>query len=65
MKTAALTGFGQAIGEIGAIMIIGGNIDHLTRVMTTGIALEVGEEDFFTKAKTLEARTFIQGDILK
>ncbi|MBL4907470.1 MAG: hypothetical protein JKX94_08465, partial [Sneathiella sp.] len=38
--------FGRAIGEIGAIMIVGGNIDHLTRVLTTAIALEVGKGDF-------------------
>jgi tungstate transport system permease protein len=44
--TALLTGFGRAIGEIGAIMIVGGNIDHLTRVLTTAIALEVGRGDF-------------------
>jgi len=44
--TATLTGFGRGIGEIGAIMIVGGNIDHLTRVLTTAIALEVGKGDF-------------------
>lgn len=46
LLTALLTGFGRAIGEIGAIMIVGGNIDHLTRVLTTAIALEVGRGDF-------------------
>ncbi len=46
LLTATLTGFGRAIGEIGAIMIVGGNIDHLTRVMTTAIALEVGKGNF-------------------
>ncbi len=46
LLTASLTGFGRAIGEIGAIMIVGGNIDHLTRVLTTAIALEVGKGDF-------------------
>ncbi|MCR9213179.1 MAG: ABC transporter permease [Proteobacteria bacterium] len=46
LLTATLTGFGRAIGEIGAIMIVGGNIDHLTRVLTTAIALEVGKGDF-------------------
>ena len=35
-----LTGFGRAISEVGAVMIVGGNIDHYTRVMTTAIALE-------------------------
>ena len=38
--TVALAGFGRAIAEVGAVMIVGGNIDHLTRVMTTSIALE-------------------------
>ncbi|WP_169568326.1 ABC transporter permease [Sneathiella limimaris] len=46
LLTAALTGFGRAIGEVGAIMIVGGNIEHLTRVLTTAIALEVGKGDF-------------------
>ncbi|MDF1776834.1 MAG: ABC transporter permease [Rhizobiaceae bacterium] len=44
--TASLAGFGRAIGEVGAIMIVGGNIDHLTRVLTTAIALETGKGDF-------------------
>lgn len=38
--TVALAGFGRAVAEVGAVMIVGGNIDHLTRVMTTAIALE-------------------------
>ncbi|GLQ05946.1 ABC transporter permease [Sneathiella chinensis] len=46
LLTAVLTGFGRAIGEVGAIMIVGGNIDHVTRVLTTAIALEVGKGDF-------------------
>ena len=40
LLTVALAGFGRAIAEVGAVMIVGGNIDHLTRVMTTAIALE-------------------------
>lgn len=36
----SLAGFGRAIGEVGAVMIVGGNINHLTRVMTTAIAVE-------------------------
>jgi len=44
--TASLAGFGRAIGEVGAIMIVGGNIDHATRVLTTAIALETGKGDF-------------------
>ena len=46
LLTAALAGFGRAIGEVGAIMIVGGNIDHVTRVLTTAIALETGKGDF-------------------
>ena len=40
LLTAVLAGFGRAIAEVGAVMIVGGNINHLTRVMTTAIALE-------------------------
>jgi tungstate transport system permease protein len=43
LLTAALAGFGRAIGEVGAIMIVGGNIDHVTRVLTTSIALETSK----------------------
>jgi len=46
LMTAALAGFGRAIGEVGAIMIVGGNIDHATRALTTAIALETGKGDF-------------------
>ncbi|SDY41114.1 tungstate transport system permease protein [Jannaschia faecimaris] len=46
LLTAALAGFGRAIGEVGAIMIVGGNIDGMTRVLTTAIALETGRGDF-------------------
>jgi tungstate transport system permease protein len=46
LLTASLAGFGRAIGEVGAIMIVGGNIDHVTRVLTTAIALEVSRGDF-------------------
>lgn len=38
--TAALAGFGRAIAEVGAVIVVGGNINHVTRVMTTTIALE-------------------------
>jgi len=38
--TILLTGFGRAISEVGAVMIVGGNIEHYTRMMTTAIALE-------------------------
>ena len=40
LMTAALAGMGRALAEVGAVMIVGGNIDHVTRVMTTAIALE-------------------------
>ncbi len=43
LMTAALAGFGRAIAEVGAVMIVGGNIDHATRVMTTAIALETSK----------------------
>lgn len=46
LLTAMLAGFGRAIGEVGAIMIVGGNIDHATRVLTTAIALETGKGNF-------------------
>jgi len=43
--TTILAGFGRASAEVGAVMIVGGNIDHVTRVMTTAIALEVSKGD--------------------
>jgi tungstate transport system permease protein len=43
LLTAILVGFGRAISEVGAIIIVGGNIDHLTRVMTTAITLETSK----------------------
>ena len=45
LSTTVLAGFGRASGEVGAVMIVGGNIDHLTRIMTTAIALEVSKGD--------------------
>jgi tungstate transport system permease protein len=41
--TTVLAGFGRAIAEVGAVMIVGGNIDHVTRTMTTAIALETSK----------------------
>jgi tungstate transport system permease protein len=41
--TAVLAGFGRAIAEVGAVLIVGGNIAHATRVMTTAIALETAK----------------------
>jgi len=43
LVTTCLAGFGRAISEVGAVMIVGGNIHHLTRVMTTAIALETSK----------------------
>ncbi len=40
-----LAGFGRAIAEVGAVMIVGGNIDGVTRLMTTAIALETSKGD--------------------
>ena len=40
LLTAALAGLGRALAEVGAVMIVGGNINHVTRVMTTAIVLE-------------------------
>lgn len=40
LATAFLAGFGRAIAEVGAVIIVGGNINHVTRTMTTAIALE-------------------------
>ncbi|UCH39948.1 MAG: ABC transporter permease [Gammaproteobacteria bacterium] len=45
LLTVMLAGFGRAIAEVGAVIIVGGNIDHLTRVMTTAIALETSKGD--------------------
>jgi tungstate transport system permease protein len=43
LLTVALAGFGRALAEVGAVIIVGGNINHLTRVMTTAIALETSK----------------------
>jgi tungstate transport system permease protein len=40
LLTALLAGLGRAMAEVGAVMIVGGNINHFTRVMTTSITLE-------------------------
>ncbi|MCB1385639.1 MAG: ABC transporter permease [Nitratireductor sp.] len=41
--TVALAAFGRSVAEVGAVIIVGGNIEHLTRVMTTAIALETSK----------------------
>ena len=46
LLTAALAGFGRAVGEVGAVMIVGGNIDHVSRILTTAIALETSKGNF-------------------
>lgn len=46
LLTAAVAGLGRALAEVGAVMIVGGNINHLTRVMTTSIALETARGAF-------------------
>jgi len=45
LLTAGLAGFSRAISEVGAVIIVGGNINHLTRTMTTAIALETSKGD--------------------
>ena len=45
LATVLLTAFGRAVSEVGAVMIVGGNIDGVTRVMTTAIALETSKGD--------------------
>ena len=43
LPLGALVGFGRAVSEVGAIIIVGGNINHVTRMMTTTIALETSK----------------------
>ena len=45
LLVAVLAGLGRAMSEVGAVMIVGGNIDGVTRVMTTAIALETSKGD--------------------
>ena len=45
LLTNVFAGFGRAIAEVGAVLIVGGNINHATRVMTTAIALETSRGD--------------------
>jgi tungstate transport system permease protein len=45
LLTVIITAFGRAVSEVGAVMIVGGNIDGFTRVMTTAIALETSKGD--------------------
>ena len=43
LLTVVLAGFGRAVAEVGAVILVGGNINHVTRVMTTAIALETSK----------------------
>ncbi len=43
LVTVLLAGFGRAVAEVGAVIMVGGNINHLTRVMTTAITLETSK----------------------
>jgi tungstate transport system permease protein len=43
LLTALLAGFGRAVGEVGAVIIVGGNIEGYTRTMTTAVALETSK----------------------
>jgi tungstate transport system permease protein len=45
LLTVLITAFGRAVSEVGAVMIVGGNIEGFTRVMTTAIALETSKGD--------------------
>ena len=45
LLTVMMTAFGRAVSEVGAVMVVGGNIDGFTRVMTTAIALETSKGD--------------------
>ncbi|SCA57984.1 Binding-protein-dependent transport system inner membrane protein [Candidatus Terasakiella magnetica] len=75
LMTAILAGFGRASAEVGAVMIVGGNIDHVTRVMTTAIALEVSKGDLalalglgivlISLSLTINAVAFILGECAK
>ncbi|MGE5453991.1 MAG: ABC transporter permease [Methylocystaceae bacterium] len=46
ITAAIITGFGRAFGEVGAVMLVGGNIRHFTRVLTTSIVLETRQGNF-------------------
>lgn len=46
IMAAIITAFGRAIAEVGAVMLVGGNIEHSTRVMTTAIVMETRKGDF-------------------
>ncbi len=75
LVTVVLAGFGRASAEVGAVMIVGGNIDHLTRVMTTAIALETSKGNLalalglgfilMTLALGINAAAFVIKDVVQ
>jgi tungstate transport system permease protein len=72
LLTVLLAGFGRAVAEVGAVMIVGGNIDGVTRVITTTIALETSKGDLplalalgvilVALVLTINALTFVIGN---
>jgi tungstate transport system permease protein len=46
LVSALLAGYGRAMSEVGAVNLVGGNIEHSTRLMTTAIMLETSQGDF-------------------
>jgi tungstate transport system permease protein len=75
LVTIVLAGFGRAAGEVGAVIIVGGNIDGVTRVMTTAIALETSKGDLplalglgavlLTIVLALNAAAFVVRDVVQ
>lgn len=73
LMTGTLAGFGRAIAEVGAVLIVGGNIAHHTRTMTTAIALETARGDLalalglgfilLTLALTINAIVYLTRDL--
>jgi len=75
LLTTVLAGFGRASAEVGAVMIVGGNIDHVTRMMTTTIALETSKGNLalalglgiilLTLALSVNAAAFMVSEVAK
>lgn len=67
ITAAIITGFGRAFGEVGAVMLVGGNIKHFTRVLTTSIVLETRQGNFefaITLGLVLLVLSFIVSSLL-
>lgn len=67
ITAAIITGFGRAFGEVGAVMLVGGNIKHFTRVLTTSIVLETRQGNFefaITLGLVLLTLSFIVSSLL-